>query len=124
MKITARHYDPVVILDLEGKLTIGEGDVDLRHAILELLDEGCRAIVLNFKNLRVMDSSGLGELMRCRTTCASRGAELKLLHLNPRIYDLLEVTRLIGIFELYDSEVEVIPSFWNEPSAGDTPHSG
>ena len=120
MKITARHYDPVVILDLEGRLTIGEGDVELRRALLELLDEGYRAIILNLKDLRTMDSSGLGELMRCKTTCASRGAELKLLHLNPKVYDLLEVTRLVGLFEIHDSEVEAIPSFWGgEPAPPD-----
>ncbi len=119
MKITPRHYDPVVILDLDGSLTIGEGDVALRRAILELLEEGHRHIILNCLNLRTMDSSGLGELIRCKTTCNARGAELKLLHLNPKVYDLLEVTRLIGIFEIHDQEVDAIPSFWNgEPGSG------
>ncbi len=122
MKITTRHYDPVVILDMEGELTIGEGDVELRRALLELLDEGYRAIILNLRDLRTMDSAGLGELMRCRATCASRGAELKLLHLNPKVHDLLEVTRLIGVFEVHDSEADAIPSFWNEEHPGeDTP---
>ncbi len=116
MRIETRHYGPVVIVDLGGRLTLGRGDVALRGQILDLLADGCKNIILNLKELRTMDSSGLGELIRCKTTCAEHGAELKLLHLNPKVYDLLEVTRLIGVFDIYDDEVEAIPSFWEEPS--------
>ena len=107
MKITTRYYGPVAIMDLSGKLTLGKGDVALRGRLLELLDEGIKNIIINLKELKVMDSSGLGELIRCRTTCSQHGAELKL----------LEVTRLIGVFEIYTEEAEAIPSFWHEESA-------
>ena len=117
MKITTRYYGPVALMDLSGKLTLGKGDVALRGRLLELLDEGIKNIIINLKELKVMDSSGLGELIRCRTTCSQHGAELKLLNLTPKVYDLLEVTRLIGVFEIYTEEAEAIPSFWHEESA-------
>ncbi len=114
MKITTRYYDPVAILDLEGALTLGRGDVLLRGRLLELLEEGYRRILLNMGAVRHVDSSGLGELLRSRETCEERGAELKLLHLNPGAYRLLTMSKLVGLFEIFDSEAEAIPSFWHE----------
>lgn len=124
MKITTRYYGPVAIMDLSGKLTLGRGDVALRGRLLELLDEGLKNIIINLAELKVMDSSGLGELIRCRTTCSQHGAELKLLNLTPKVYDLLEVTRLIGVFEIYTDEVEAIPSFWENDEAPGEEHHG
>ena len=124
MKIATRYYGPVAIMDLSGKLTLGKGDVALRGRLLELLDEGIRNIIINLQELKVMDSSGLGELIRCRTTCSQHGAELKLLNLTPKVYNLLEVTRLIGVFEIYTDEVEAIPSFWNQGSAPEEENRG
>jgi len=117
MKISTRYYGPVVIMDLGGKLTFGKGDVALRRSLLELLDEGHRNIIINLKELKTIDSSGLGELIRCKTTCNTHGGDIKLLHLNPKVYKLLEITRLIGIFEIFDDEVSAIPSFWDRDGA-------
>lgn len=114
MKIATRYYEPVAILDLEGDLTIGRGDVVLRGRLLELLDEGYRRILINMAGVRHVDSSGLGELIRCKETCDARGAHLKLLHLNPGAYRLLTMSQVIGLFEIFDDEAEAIPSFWAE----------
>ncbi len=116
MKITTRYYDPVAILDLDGALTLGRGDVLLRGRLLELLDEGYRRILINMKAVRHVDSSGLGELLRSRETCRDRGAELKLLHLNPGAYRLLTMSKVVGLFDIFDDEAEAIPSFWPDGS--------
>ncbi len=123
MDITTRHYGPVVIMDLSGKMTFGKGDVTFRRHLLDLLEDGHRNIIINMKELKTIDSSGLGELIRSKTTCNQRGGDIKLLHLNPKVYRLLEVTRLIGIFDIYDSEVEAIPSFWDQDDGGAGPQA-
>lgn len=124
MKVETRSYGSVAILDLHGKLVFGGGDVQFRQAVLEVLEDGHKNIVINMADVRTIDSSGLGELIRSKVTAASHGANVKLLHLVPKIYDLLEVTRLIGVFEIFDDEAEVIPSFWDETRNDDAPEDG
>ncbi len=123
MKIDIRYYGSIAILDLQGKLVFGGGDVQFRQAILDVLEDGYKNILINMAGVTTIDSSGLGELIRSKTTAAGHGSTIKLLHLSPKVYDLLEVTRLIGVFEMYDDEVEAIPSFWDgeEQPAEETP---
>ncbi|MCP3959619.1 MAG: STAS domain-containing protein [bacterium] len=113
MKITTRRDrdEDVTIIELEGKLTIGEGDVQLRDAIKELLDDGIKRILINLQGVKMMDSSGLGELVRVRASAMSAEATVKLLHVEDKVAEVLEMTRLIGVFETFDDEIDAIASF-------------
>ncbi len=113
MKIKTRYdrdYE-VTLVRLEGKLTIGGGDVQLRETIKELLDDGRKRILIDLKGVKMMDSSGLGELVRTRASAASAEATIKLLHVEDKVAEVLEMTRLIGVFETYDDEIEALGSF-------------
>ena len=113
MKTVARKVSNVMtILDLKGKITIGNGDVMLREHINQLLAQGERNILLNMAEVTYMDSSGLGELISCYTSVTHRDGKLKLLHLIGKIRDLLQITQLITIFEVYDNEAEAVASFF------------
>ncbi len=113
MKITTRRdrEEGVTIVDLEGKLTIGEGDVQLREEIRELLDDGKKKILINMQGVKMMDSSGLGELVRTRESAQNADATIKLLHVEDKVQEVLEMTRLIGIFETFDDEIDAVASF-------------
>lgn len=111
MKITTRQDEEVTIVDLDGKLTIGDGDVELREEIKDLLDSGKTKILLNLKGVRTMDSSGLGELVRTREVAEAHKATIKLLHVQDKVQQVLEMTRLIGVFDDFNDEVDAIASF-------------
>ena len=113
MKITTRREreEGVTIVDLEGRLTIGEGDVQLRNEIKDLLDDGIKKILVNLKGVKMMDSSGLGELVRTRASATSADATIKLLHVEDKVQEVLEMTRLIGVFETFDDEIDAVASF-------------
>lgn len=110
MKITTREEEGVLILDLVGKLVIGDGDVELRDEVRDALDKGNK-LLLNLQGVKMMDSSGLGELIRCKATAANRDATIKLLHVEDKVQEILEMTRLIGVFETFDDEIDAIASF-------------
>lgn len=113
MKITIRRdrEEGVVIVDLVGKLTIGEGDVQLREEIKGLLDEEKKKILINMQGVKMMDSSGLGELVRTRASAEDASATIKLLHVEDKVAEVLEMTRLIGVFETFDDEIDAVASF-------------
>ena len=111
MKIVERLVGDVVILDLTGKILIGEGDDLLRDAVTKLADSGKTKILLNLAEVPYVDSAGLGEVVRCYTTVSRKGGKLKLLNLTKKIQDLLAITKLLTVFETYDSEDEAIKSF-------------
>jgi anti-sigma B factor antagonist len=111
MKITERLVGDVVILDLQGKILIGEGDDQLREAVTKLADSGRTKILLNLAEVPYVDSAGLGEIVRCYTTVSRKGGKLKLLHLTKKIQDLLAITKLLTVFETYENEEEAIKSF-------------
>jgi anti-sigma B factor antagonist len=111
MKITERLVSDVIILDLEGKILIGEGDDQLREAVTKLADAGKSKILLNLAEVPYVDSAGLGEIVRCYTTVSKKGGKLKLLNLTKKIQDLLSITKLLTVFETYDSEDEAVKSF-------------
>ena len=104
MKISVRHREGVTILDLQGKVTIGAGDIQLRDAVREALDAGARNILLDMRGVKEMDSSGIGELVSSYTTVANRGHKLALEHLPPRVSDILQMTQLYTVFDIYDDE--------------------
>jgi anti-sigma B factor antagonist len=111
MKISSRNVNGVEIIKLEGKITIGAGDSQLREAILGALNSGKQNILLDMTGVTTIDSSGIGELVGSFTTVTNRGGKLKLLHLPPKVTDLLQVTQLITVFEVYENEPEATASF-------------
>ena len=111
MEVTRRQIGDVVILDLEGKLTIGKGDVVLRGAFVDELDVGQRKVIVNLDNVKVIDSSGLGELIRCKVTASEKDADVKLLHVNLKARKLITMAQLVGVFEMFDDEEMAVSSF-------------
>jgi anti-sigma B factor antagonist len=111
MKATNRTADGVEIIKLEGKITIGSGDQQLREVITGALNGGKNKILLDMSGVTTIDSSGIGELVGSYTTVTNRGGRLKLLHLPAKLNELLHVTQLITVFEVYESEQEALKSF-------------
>ena len=111
MQIEERAVGDVMILDLKGKITLGEGDELLKDKINSLVNQGHRKIILNLAGVPYIDSAGLGEVVRTYTTVSRQGGSLKLLNLTKRIQDLLAITKLLTVFETYDSEADAIKSY-------------
>lgn len=111
MEITKRTVGDVTILDLDGKLTIGKGDVVLRDALLEEMNNGVKNVIINLDKVTTIDSSGLGELIRCKVTATSSDAAVKLLHVNIKARKLLTMAQLVGVFEMFDDEALAVESF-------------
>ena len=111
MQIEERTSGDVVIFDLKGKLTIGEGDELLKDKINSLIQRGHRKLLLNLEGVPYVDSAGLGEIVRTYTTVSRQGGNLKLLNLTKRIEDLLAITKLFTVFDTYESEQEALDSF-------------
>jgi anti-sigma B factor antagonist len=111
LNIRERQAGDVTILDLEGKITIGEGSVGLRNAIRRLIQEGKKKVLLNLAGVGYVDSSGIGELVSSYTTIRREQGQLKLLKLTQKIKDLLTITKLLTVFDVYDDEAEALNSF-------------
>jgi anti-sigma B factor antagonist len=111
MKTKIRDVGDVRILDLDGKITIGTGDVELRKQIEDSVASGHSNILLNFAGVSHIDSSGIGELVGCYTTMTRRGGKMKLLNLTQKITDILHVTQLITVFDVFDIEADALASF-------------
>jgi anti-sigma B factor antagonist len=101
----------VTVLDLKGKMTLGEGDELLKDKINSLLQQNRKNIVLNLEAVPYIDSAGLGEIVRTYTTVSRQQGKLKLVNLTKRITDLLSITKLLTVFETFDSEQEAVRSF-------------
>jgi len=111
MQIEERAVGEVVVLDLKGRVTLGDGDELLKDKVNSLVNRGFKKIVLNLAEVPYVDSAGLGEIVRTYTTVSRQGGSLKLLNLTKRISDLLSITKLLTVFETFDSEGEAIKSF-------------
>jgi anti-sigma B factor antagonist len=111
MNVTARHKEGITILDFKGKITIGVGDVALREAVVEALDAGSRNLLINLKDVSTIDSSGVGELVSSYTTVTNRGGNLRLLNIPPKVMDILQITQLITVFDVFEDEDEAVASF-------------
>jgi anti-sigma B factor antagonist len=109
--VSTRDVGDVRVIDLKGKITIGSGDLQMREAIHQALNGGVTKILVNMKDVATIDSSGVGELVGCYTTATHKGAKLKLVSLPPKISDVLTVTQLITVFDVYDTEQDAIASF-------------
>ena len=111
LTIASREVDGVVILDLNGRITLGEGSVQLRDAVRGLIGKGKKNILLNLGEVNYIDSSGLGELVSAFTTAKNQQAEVKLLKLTRKVHDLLQLTKLYTVFDIKDDEASAIASF-------------
>lgn len=111
LKATTRQVDSVSIMDLSGRITLGEGSVILRDKIRELLAQGNKKILLNLGDVTYIDSSGIGELVSAFTAVRKDGGELKLLNLTKKVHDLLQITKLYTVFDVKDDEAAAIGAF-------------
>jgi anti-sigma B factor antagonist len=111
LTIASREVDGVTVLDLSGRITLGEGSVQLRNAVRDLISKGQKGILLNLEDVNYIDSSGLGELVSAYTTAKNQAASLKLLKLTKKVHDLLQLTKLYTVFDTFDDEAVAIASF-------------
>lgn len=111
MKANSRQVDGVTIVDLSGRITLGEGSVILRDTIRDLVSKGRNRILLNLGDVTYIDSSGIGELVSAFTSVRNQGGELKLLNLTKKVHDLLQITKLYTVFDIKDDETAAVQSF-------------
>jgi len=117
MKVTIRQVDSVTVVDVSGRITLGEGCTQLRELVRDQLSKGNKWILLNLADVTYIDSSGIGELVSAFTGVAKQGGALKLLHLTKKVHDLLQITKLYTVFDVHDDEARAIGSFEKTPSA-------
>jgi anti-sigma B factor antagonist len=111
LTIASHEMEGIHVLDLKGRITLGEGSVQIRDAIRNLVSQGQKNILLDLGEVTYIDSSGLGELVAAYTTARNNGAELKLLNLSKKVHDLLQLTKLYTVFDVYDNETVAVASF-------------
>lgn len=111
LNISERQAGDVTVLDMDGKITIGEGSVALRTAIRRLLEEGKKKILLNLGGVGYIDSSGIGELVSSFTAINKESGQLKLLNLTQKLQDLLAITKLLTVFDVYENEADALNSY-------------
>jgi len=111
MKASSRQVDGVTIVDLSGRITLGEGSVVLRDTVKDLSTQGNKKILLNLGDVTYIDSSGIGELVSAFTSVRNAGGDLKLLNLTKKVHDLLQITKLYTVFDILDDEATAVGSF-------------
>jgi len=111
MKIETRTIGDVTILDCSGKITLGEGTMTVRNTVRDIVKAGGKKIILNLADVNYIDSSGIGELVSTYTTVTSGGGQLKLLNLTKKIHELLAITKLLTVFQVFENEPAVLASF-------------
>ena len=111
MKASVRQVEGVIVVDLSGRIKLGEGSVTLRETVKDLMSKGHKKILLNLGDISYIDSSGIGELVSAFTSVRNQGGELKLLHLTKKVHDLLQITKLYTVFDIKDDETVAIRAF-------------
>ena len=111
LNMKERQAGDVTVLDMDGKITIGDGSVALRSAVKRLLEEGKKKVLLNLAGVGYIDSSGIGELVSSYTSINNANGQLKLLNLTQKLQDLLTITKLLTVFDVYDSEADALNSY-------------
>jgi len=111
LTIVPHEIEGVPVLDLKGRITLGEGSVQVRDAIRDLVNKGHKSVLLNLGDVSYIDSSGLGELVAAYTTARNQGANVKLLNLSKKVKDLMQLTKLYTVFDVYDDENVALASF-------------
>lgn len=110
-KLSPRQVGDVTVIDVSGRITLGEGSSNLREGIRDLTAKGSKKILLNLGEVSYIDSSGIGELVSGFTSVTNQGGQLKLLHLTKRVQDLLQITKLYTVFEVFEDEAKAVRSF-------------
>ena len=111
IKASTRQVDKVTIVDMSGRITLGEGSSTLRETVRDLVSKGQKKIILNLGDVSYIDSSGIGELVSSFTSVSNQGGGLKLLNLQKKVHDLLQITKLYTVFEVHTDEAAAIKSF-------------
>jgi len=111
MKATIRQVDSVIVVDVSGRITLGEGCAQLRELIRDQLSKGNKRVLLNLADVTYIDSSGIGELVSAFTAVSNQGGQLKLLNLTKKVHDLLQITKLYTVFDIHEDEAKAIASF-------------
>jgi anti-sigma B factor antagonist len=111
MKATIRQVDSVIVVDISGRITLGEGCTQLRELIRDQLGKGNKQVLINLADVTYIDSSGIGELVSAFTAVSNQGGQLKLLNLTKKVHDLLQITKLYTVFDIHDDEAKGIGSF-------------
>ncbi|HEX8737080.1 MAG TPA: STAS domain-containing protein [Pyrinomonadaceae bacterium] len=111
LNITERHSDNLIILDLDGKIKLGEGCNELHKALRSLIEKGEKKVLLNLEKVSFIDSSGLGELVSGYAAFKRTGGEMKLLHLSPGVHQLMTLTKLLTVFDVYENETIAVENF-------------
>ena len=111
MKATLRQVDGILVVDMSGRITLGEGCTQLRELVRDQLGKGTKHLLLNLADVTYIDSSGIGELVSGFTTVSNQGGKLKLLNLTKKVHDLLQITKLYTVFDVYDDEAKAVTSF-------------
>ncbi len=111
MKASTRPVDGIMVVDLSGRITLGEGSTMLRDTVRDLVSKGNKKILLNLGDVTYIDSSGIGELVSAYTSVRNQGGELKLLNLTKKVHDLLQITKLYTVFDIKDDEAAAVKSF-------------
>jgi len=111
MKLSTRKVGSVIIIDVDGKIVLGDGDVEIKKTVDNLLARGSKNFLLNLAKVPYLDSAGLGEIIRCFTTLRKNGGTFKLLSPNQRIIDLMTITKLLDVFDTFDNESAAIASY-------------
>ena len=111
MKATVRQVDSVTVVDISGRITLGEGCAQLRELIRDQLSKGNKKVLINLADVTYIDSSGIGELVSAYTAVSNQGGQLKLLNLTKKVHDLLQITKLYTVFDIHDDEAKAIASF-------------
>ena len=111
MKATVRQVDSVMVIDISGRITLGEGCAQLRELVRDQLSKGHKKVLINLAEVTYIDSSGIGELVSAYTAVSNQGGQLKLLNLTKKVHDLLQITKLYTVFDIHDDEAKAIASF-------------
>jgi len=111
MEIAKRTVEDIQILDCKGKITLGEGTMAVRNTVRDIIADNGKKIILNLGDVNYIDSSGIGELVSTYTTVTNAGGQLKLLNLTKKIHELLQITKLLTVFQVFEDEKAAIASF-------------
>jgi anti-sigma B factor antagonist len=111
MKLSTRKSASVIIIDIDGKIVLGDGDVEIKKTVDQFVGRGSRNFLLNLAHVPYLDSAGLGEIIRCYTTLRKTGGNFKLLSPNQRVIDLLTITKLLDVFDTFDNESTAVASY-------------
>lgn len=117
--LSPRQIGDVTVVDIAGRITLGEGSSNLHEGIRDLVDRGRNKLLLNLADVPYIDNSGIGELVSAFTYTTNRGGQLKLLNLTREVHDLLQLTNLYTVFEVYDDESEAVASFAATPATAE-----